>query len=119
MSEPWSTITHLRFSLCSIKISPFKAAPFSSTFSYSYSRQDHRQPGRSESRAETKRLTEINGQLRVVVSLSVGDEVDLVLPPLLLEALLGAPVLANAAAYQDNDERPHQPEPCKKEEPPS
>lgn len=60
-----------------------------------------------------KLLTEVKGQLRVAVSLSVGNEVDLILPPLLLEALLGAPVMANAAACQDNDQSPHQPEPCK------
>lgn len=58
-------------------------------------------------------LTEINRQLRIVVSLSVGNEVDLILSALLLEALLRSPVLANAAAYQDNDESPHQPEPWK------
>lgn len=51
--------------------------------------------------------------MRVVVSFSVGDEVDLILPTLLLEALLGAPVVANTAARQDNDQCPHQPEPCK------
>lgn len=45
------------------------------------------------------------------MSLSVGNEVDLILSALLLEALLSAPVLANAAADQDNDESPHQPEP--------
>lgn len=57
-------------------------------------------------------LTEIEGQLGVVVGFSVGDEVDLVLPALLLEALLGAPVLTHAAARQDDDQSPHQPEPC-------
>lgn len=62
---------------------------------------------------KTKILTEINGQLRVIVSLSVGNKVDLILSPLLLEALLRAPVLQNAAAYQDDDESPHQPEPWK------
>lgn len=61
--------------------------------------------------AACETLTEIDGQLRVVVSLSVCDEVDLVLPALLLEALLGAPVLTNTAASQDNDQSPHQPEP--------
>lgn len=60
---------------------------------------------------KTKILTEINGQVRVVVSPSVGNKVDLILSALLLEALMGATVLANAAAYQDNDESPHQPEP--------
>lgn len=54
---------------------------------------------------------EIDGELRVVASLSVGDEVDLVLPALLLEALLGAAVLAHAAAGQYDDEGPDQPEP--------
>lgn len=46
---------------------------------------------------QSQLLTEVKRQLRVVVSLSVGDEVDLVLPPLLLEALLGTPVLTHAA----------------------
>ena len=45
--------------------------------------------------------------MRVVVSFSVGDEVDLILATLLLEALLRAPVVANTAARQDNDQRPH------------
>lgn len=58
-------------------------------------------------------LTEIKRKLRVVVSLPVGDEVDLVLPPLLLEALLRAPVVAHTAARQDDYQGPHQPEPCK------
>lgn len=58
-------------------------------------------------------LTEIEWKLRVVMSLSVCDEVNLVLPALLLKALLGAPVLANTAACQDNDQSPHQPEPCR------
>lgn len=57
--------------------------------------------------------TEVKGKLRVVVSLPVGDEVDLVLPPLLLETLLGAPVVAHTAARQDDDQGPHQPEPCR------
>lgn len=51
----------------------------------------------------TQLLTEIEGELRVVVSLSVSDKVDLVLTTLLLEALLGAPVLAHADAGQNND----------------
>lgn len=42
-------------------------------------------------------LTEVERKLRVVVSLSVGDEVDLVLSALLLEALFGAPVLTHTA----------------------
>ncbi len=58
-------------------------------------------------------LTEIKGEVRVVVSLSVGDEVDLILPALLLEALLGAPVLTHAAARDDEDQSQHQPEPCR------
>ncbi|TNN86257.1 hypothetical protein EYF80_003674 [Liparis tanakae] len=64
--------------------------------------------------AACQTLTEIEGELGVVVGLSVRDEVDLVLPALLLEALLGAPVLTDAAARQDNDQSPHQPEPCRK-----
>lgn len=59
-------------------------------------------------------LTQIDGEVGVVVRLPVGDEVDLVLPPLLLEALLGAPVLTHAAARQDDDHSPHQPEPCRR-----
>lgn len=45
------------------------------------------------------------------MSLSVGNEVDLVLPALLLEALLRAPMMTNTAACQDNDQSPHQPKP--------
>lgn len=62
-------------------------------------------------------LTEVKRKLRVVVSLPVGDEVDLILPPLLLEALLGAPVVAHAAARQDDDQGPNQPEPCRGRQP--
>ncbi len=35
------------------------------------------------------------------------------LPALLLEALLGAPVLTHAAARDDEDQSQHQPEPCR------
>ena len=47
------------------------------------------------------------------MSLSVGNEVDLVLPALLLEALLRAPVMTNTAACQDDDQSPYQPKPCR------
>lgn len=59
-------------------------------------------------------LTEVDGQLGVVVHLSVSDEVDLVLSALLLEALFGAPVLTHTTTRQDDNESPHQPEPCKR-----
>lgn len=58
-----------------------------------------------------EQLTEIERELRVVVSLSVGDEVDLVLPALLLKALLGTPVLTHTAACENDDQSPDQPEP--------
>lgn len=45
------------------------------------------------------------------MSLAVGDEVDLVLPLLLLKPVLAAPVLADAAAAEDDDDRPDEPEP--------
>ena len=43
--------------------------------------------------------------------LSVGDEVDLVLPLLLLQPVLGAAVVADAAAAEEEDDGPDQPEP--------
>lgn len=46
------------------------------------------------------------------MGLSVGDEVNLVLTLLLLQAVLGAPVVAQAAEAEDEDDGPHQPEPC-------
>lgn len=49
---------------------------------------------------QTRALTEIEGEmLCVVVGLSVYNEVDLILSPLLLEALLVAPVLRHTAAH--------------------
>lgn len=41
----------------------------------------------------------------------VGDQVDFVLPLLGLQAVLGSAVVAHAAAAQDDDDGPHQPEP--------
>lgn len=43
---------------------------------------------------------------------TVGNEVDLVLPLLLLQPVFGAAVVAHAAAAQNEDDGPHQPEPC-------
>lgn len=43
---------------------------------------------------------------------SVGDEVDLVLPLLLLQAVFGATVVTHAAAAQNEDDRPNHPKPC-------
>lgn len=56
-------------------------------------------------------LTEVERQRGVVVGLPVGDEVDFMLPLLLLEAEFGPAVVADAAAAQGDDEGPHQPEP--------
>lgn len=46
----------------------------------------------------------------------VSDQVDLVLPLLGLETMLGASVMANTAAAEDDDDGPHQPKPCSREE---
>lgn len=42
----------------------------------------------------------------------VGDQVDFMLPLLGLKAVLGSAVVAHTAAAQDDDDGPHQPEPC-------
>lgn len=42
----------------------------------------------------------------------VSDQVDLVLPLLGLETMLGASVMANTTAAEDDDDGPHQPKPC-------
>jgi hypothetical protein len=60
-------------------------------------------------------LTEVEWKGGVVVRLAVGDEVDLVLALLLLQPVLGAPVVTHAAAAQDEDDDPHQPEPCRRQ----
>lgn len=60
-------------------------------------------------------LTEVERKGGVVVRLAVGDEVDLVLALLLLQPVLGAPVVTHAAAAQDEDDDPHQPEPCRRQ----
>lgn len=41
----------------------------------------------------------------------VGNQVDFMLPLLGLKAMLGSAVVAHAAAAQDDDDGPHQPEP--------
>lgn len=56
-------------------------------------------------------LTEVEGHRRVVVCFTVSDEVDLVLPLLLLQSVFGAAMVANTAAAQNEDDSPHQPEP--------
>lgn len=56
-------------------------------------------------------LTEVKGQWGVVVNLSVGNEVDFMLPLLLLQAMFAATMVAHTAAAQDDDDRPYQPEP--------
>lgn len=58
-------------------------------------------------------LTEVEGHRGVVVRFPVGDEVDLVLPLLLLQPVFGAAVVTHAAAAQDEDDGPDQPEPCR------
>lgn len=45
------------------------------------------------------------------MNLSVGNEVDLMLSLLLLQAMLGATMVAHTAAAQDDDDSPDQPEP--------
>lgn len=42
----------------------------------------------------------------------VSDQVNLVLPLLGLETMLGASVMANTTAAEDDDDGPHQPKPC-------
>lgn len=58
-------------------------------------------------------LTEVEWDRGVVVRFTVSNEVDLVLPLLLLQAVFGATVVTHAAAAQDEDDRPHHPKPCK------
>lgn len=57
-------------------------------------------------------FTEVEGHRRVVVCFAVSDEVDLVLPLLLLQPVFGAAVVAHTAAAQNEDDCPHQPKPC-------
>ncbi len=45
------------------------------------------------------------------MNLSVGNEVDLMLSLLLLQSVFGATMMTNAAAAQEEDDGPHQPEP--------
>lgn len=59
-------------------------------------------------------LTEVKGHRWKVVCFTVSYEVDLVLPLLLLQPVFGAAVVTNAAAAQNKDECPHEPEPCRK-----
>lgn len=56
-------------------------------------------------------LTEVEGHRGVVVCFAVSDEVDLVLPLLLLQPVFGAAMVTHAAAAQNEDDRPHQPKP--------
>lgn len=44
---------------------------------------------------------------------TVSDEIDLVLPLLLLQSVFGAAMVTHAAAAQNENNRPHQPKPCK------
>ena len=56
-------------------------------------------------------LTEVERHSGVVVRLTISNEIDLMLPLLLLQAMLGAAMVANAATTQDEDDGPNQPEP--------
>lgn len=56
-------------------------------------------------------LTEVEGQGGVVVCFAVSNEVDLVLPLLLLQPVFGAPMVTHTAAAQNEDDRPNQPKP--------
>lgn len=60
---------------------------------------------------EARTLTEVEGDGGVAPGLAVGDEVDLVLPLLLLQPVLTAPVVADAAAAEEDDDHPDKPEP--------
>lgn len=57
-------------------------------------------------------LTEVERDGGVVVCFAVSDEVDLMLPLLLLQAVFGATVVTHAAAAQNEDDRPNHPKPC-------
>lgn len=56
-------------------------------------------------------LTEVEGHRGVVVCFTVSYKVDLMLPLLLLQPMFGAAMVANTAAAQNEDDRPHQPKP--------
>lgn len=57
-------------------------------------------------------LTEVPRGGGIVAGTMVGDEVDLTLPLLLLQAQLGPAVPERAAAAQQDQDGPEQPEPC-------
>jgi len=61
-------------------------------------------------------LTEVEGHRGVVVCFAVSDEVDLVLPLLLLQPVLGAAMVTYAAAAQQEDDGPDQPKPWRERE---
>lgn len=56
-------------------------------------------------------LTEVEGHRGEVVRFTVSDQVDLVLPLLLLQPVFGATVVAHAAAAKNEDDRPNHPKP--------
>lgn len=56
-------------------------------------------------------LTEVEGHRGVVVCFAVSNEVDLVLPLLLLQPVFGATMVTHTAAAQNEDDRPNQPKP--------
>lgn len=56
-------------------------------------------------------LTEIKGHRGEVVCFTVSDEVDLVLPLLLLHSVFCAPMVADATEAQNKDDCPNQPKP--------
>jgi len=47
------------------------------------------------------------------VGFPVSNQVDLMLPLLGLQTMLGAAVVANTTAAEDDDDGPHQPKPCR------
>lgn len=59
-------------------------------------------------------LTEVEGHGGVVVCFAVSDEVDLVLPLLLLQPVFGAAMVTHTAAAQNKDDGPDQPKPYSK-----
>lgn len=62
-------------------------------------------------RVRVAALTEVEGHGGVVVCFAVSDEVDLVLPLLLLQPVFGAAMVTHTAAAQNEDDGPNQPKP--------
>lgn len=68
--------------------------------------------GRARQSPREKALTEIHHGRGIVAGTVVGNEVDLPLPLLLLEAQFGPAVPVGAAAAEEDQDSPQEPEPC-------